>query len=316
MKTEQIQLSSFVVGNAYSRKDIAELGQVTPPVGSRDPHWSNGIVVFDNATVLLVTLQKTHYDYEDSFEDQEFLWQSQNQQTQSSPTIRALQSGQSQAHLFVRIQAKVKGVTEPFVYCGRLSQPGLADAKPVTCRFESLDYDVYARGELSRIYNWRANQTPSHMQEERREQARSSMPRTGSGQGRMQDVKRKIAIEQWAMNHAKQHYKEAGYNDVEDTSKNRPFDLECRKEGELRRVEVKGTVNLGHSVELTHNEVRAAHEDGVPTDLYILHSITLGDAQGVPVPSGGISRKITDWKPLKEHLKPTNYSYQVPPEDD
>ena len=76
MRGEQLQLSEFAVGGSYTRKEMAELGDVTLPVGPRDPHWGNGIVVFDNVTILLVTLEKTHYDYQDNFEGGDFWWQS------------------------------------------------------------------------------------------------------------------------------------------------------------------------------------------------------------------------------------------------
>ena len=42
---------------------------------------------FDNAVLLLVTLEKTDYTYQDSFDGDVFWWQSQNKQTQNAPVL-------------------------------------------------------------------------------------------------------------------------------------------------------------------------------------------------------------------------------------
>src|SRR5690242_709878 len=141
MKGEAIALTEFRVGNAFTRGEIARAGGVREPQGSRDPHWSTGIVEFDNATLLLVTLEKDQddYQYEDHFDGQLFWWQSQNRQTPESRVIADLISGVRQAHLFVRIAAKEKGKAAPFVFCGQLSAPAAEGEHPVTCMFDVID---------------------------------------------------------------------------------------------------------------------------------------------------------------------------------
>jgi len=59
-KNESIVVRTFQLGRTYSRLEIARAGQVTEPAGSRDPHWSTGIVPFTNAVLLLVTLDKAN----------------------------------------------------------------------------------------------------------------------------------------------------------------------------------------------------------------------------------------------------------------
>lgn len=53
MQGESISVDEFVVGNTYSRETMASTGRVMGPLGPRDPHWSSGIVRFDNAVLLL-----------------------------------------------------------------------------------------------------------------------------------------------------------------------------------------------------------------------------------------------------------------------
>lgn len=113
------------------------------------------------------------------------------------------------------------------------------------------------------------------------------------------------------MQAADAHYTSLGFT-VTDTHKHHPYDLRVTRSGESRRVEVKGTQGGGESVELTYGEVNAARTSTEPTDLFILHTITITKLDGFVSGSGGVIKLLSDWKPLESDLCPTRFTYQVP----
>ena len=310
MQGESISFDQFAVGHTYSREAIAQTGRVVGPSGPRDPHWSTGIVRFDNAVLLLVTLEKPEI-YRDYFEGALFWWQSQQQQTQQSPVIRHLATGALPGYLFVRVRRKVRSATQPFVFCGRLSIPELEGEHPVTGLFEVLDVVPGAAGALGEVYAWQPD-NPSNAAEDERHEA-IVRRRTGSGQGRQNDPALRRALELYAMQHATAHYRAAGY-EVEDTSATRPYDLECHRAGVRRRVEVKATQSGGESVLLTIGEVNAARDAASMTDLYVLHGIAVVRDLGGHVLSQGTVKLIENWQPSESDLSPTAFSYRIPRE--
>jgi hypothetical protein len=316
MKGEILRTSTFIIGGLYSRKDISREGGVREPVGSRDPHWSSGIVVFENAIALLVTLKKETYSYRDSFDADQFWWQSQSQQTQASPVLESLMSGTKPALLFVRVNAKMRGGTAaPFVYCGRLSIPVAEGMKPVTCLFDVLEYQLEATGPLREVYDWRIDAPLAPTEVQRRDLAvLARANRTRFGQGRLLNSEERKTVEQHAMKLATKHYEENGFF-VTDTSRTQSYDLLCEKASEARRVEVKGSLTMAHFVTLTAGEVRAARsasEIGLRTDLFIVHSIVLDRTTTPSTTTGGVVKKLTNWVPENDHLTPTEFRYAVP----
>jgi hypothetical protein len=304
MRGESIQLEGLFLGSLYDRRSIAELGGVKLPV-PRDPIWSSGVVRFDNAVLLFVTLEKTDYDYQDSFDGRSFWWQSQTKQTQTSPAIRDILDGKA-VRLFARVAAKEKGKAAPFVYCGVLTAPVMQGERPVTALFDSPEYLDAAIDPIARIYNWRPSSLPRTGETRRSE----IVQRTG-GKGRQLDpVKRKL-LEEFSMAHATNHYMALGYV-VRDTSKGMPYDLECTRGEEVRRVEVKGTAMGGGQVLVTIGEVRAARLGGVMTDLYVLHDVGWAiDAAGAR-PFGGSVRLVEGWDPADSDLVATAFEYRLP----
>jgi hypothetical protein len=310
---QEISLSSFRVGDAYSRADIARVGNVRPPKSSRDPNWAQGPVAFANAVLLFVTLDKSNrkeYEYEDRYEDQMFWWQSQNQQTQRSPVIQAILSRRKSVCLFVRTTEKRKSKTCPFVYCGQLTEPIPEGERPVTVLFENPDFAIGATGALREVYEWRPTKTPNEQETVREKRILERAPRA-SGQGRVQDVRVRLAIERRAMVMAREHYEQLGYT-VSDTSRARPYDYVVARGGEKRRVEVKGTVSDGSSVTLTGGEVEAVRAGPEATDLFVLSRIDINMLNGTPVAAGGSLRLITNWRPQTTDLTPTEYRYALP----
>ncbi|MGY1640828.1 DUF3883 domain-containing protein [Geodermatophilus sp. SYSU D00703] len=106
------------------------------------------------------------------------------------------------------------------------------------------------------------------------------------GQGAMPDAAVRIAVEQLAMRRATQHYKSQGW-EVEDVSANRSYDLHCRRDGDVRHVEVKGTTTAGDHVLLTPNEVALAVASPSNAALYVVSGIQLISKPGQPVSASG-----------------------------
>ncbi len=310
-KYEQFDTSDFALGMAYLRPQVASMGGVTVPDEIFTSNWSQGIVEFANAVLLFVTLEKTHYDYEDMFDGASFWWQSQNRQTQRTPVIQRVGAGDIPVYLFARLRSKDRGVTQPFVYCGGLSAPAMEDEKPVRCLFGLLDYVEDAGGALGELYQWRPDAKLPEGAGIRRQLALKV--RSALGQGRQSDAELRLALEAHSMALASAYYTHQGFS-VEDTSKNHPYDLVCRKDQNEVRVEVKGTVTQGMSVILTAGEVRSARTAGVVSHLFVVHSIKVTRQKGRRVLSGGAVRLIAPWVPGDADLRPREFAYTLPAE--
>lgn len=157
-RKESIDLQGFVVGEAYTKHDIVQVGNVSAPTSFNAGGWRSGILSFHNAALLLVTLDKGQMDanYEDYFDGDEIHWQSQNRHSQESPFILGLSSGEVDARLFARLKGKVSGKTQPFIYCGRLAWASLEGGNyPVSCRLKLLDRPQEATSDLQALYDWR-----------------------------------------------------------------------------------------------------------------------------------------------------------------
>lgn len=152
---ETFDTRALVVGNEYSRVEMAEAGGVAPPIGSRDPHWSNGLVRFSNATLLLVTLEKDDGGYDDRFEGEQFHWQSQYRQSRTSRALVDIKNGSVSALLFARIFAKGGKTAEPFHYLGEVSLKSMEGDQPVDCVFD-VKHSFQARSQsIDQILGWR-----------------------------------------------------------------------------------------------------------------------------------------------------------------
>lgn len=283
-------------------------------MGPRDPHWSVGIVPFENAVVLLVTLEKgdSEYLYEDRFEENLFWWQSQTRHSQDTAIIQRIALGSDPILLFVRVAAKRKNTTCPFAYCGRLANPAIEGAHPVTFLFESVDYSPFADGDLKEIYAWRPGFLPAPTEARREEVLREKGPRKQRGQGRQSDPMTRIAVEAHAMAAAKNYYEAAGYA-LTDTSANRPYDYVAKKGDQKRRIEVKGTQGDASSVTVTAGEVNAALSGSELTDLFVLYAIEVDRREGSINVSGGKARVVSPWAPGNGELVPTEFRYKLPP---
>ncbi|WP_036170420.1 DUF3427 domain-containing protein [Noviluteimonas dokdonensis] len=303
MKGEAIALEPFRLGATYTREDIAQEGGVAP-INPR----SGGITEYSNAVLFFVTLEKEE-PYLDTFDGTYFQWQSQLQQHQGSPVILRIRDEALPVHLFARIRAKTDGRTHPFVYCGELAFLAMQGENPVTVMFQSLHFDLKSKSDLLRaIYAWRSNLPPSALDRARRDEIEG---RVSKGQGRLLDAALRKKIELLGMEAAKGHYVSLKYV-VRDTSANHPYDLECRRGSELRRVEVKATQGDASEVYVTSGEVLCARMPGVSTDLFILHGVRVHKENGKELSViGGQVRIVENWHPRNEDLTATQYRYRV-----
>lgn len=151
--------SKLQLAEKYTKKDLATILEEPNLAIVREGVY---YCKKEPSTLLFVDLIKQgkeeRFHFNDYFENDFFHWDSQTTQHIRSPKIIELTEGRSVALLFVRIQPKIKGVTQPFVYCGRLNYLEFEEgtSKPVHLLFASIDYDEFTDDEdLKEIYNWR-----------------------------------------------------------------------------------------------------------------------------------------------------------------
>lgn len=131
------------------------------------------------------------------------------------------------------------------------------------------------------------------------------------GQGRIADPVLRRMIELHAVERARQWLLKRGHaaKDIEDTSANSPYDLAAYDgDEEVLRIEVKGQVSGLGPVFVTRGEVEATHE-GVPTALFVTHSISAVPAGVGWKVSGGTDHVVEKWLPGPEELSVVNYRY-------
>ncbi len=100
----------------------------------------SGVVERDQLILLFVTLDKSGKPDEQKYDDafvsaQEFRWQTQNRTKRDSDAGRRLAEHAAQrigVHLFVRAVAKVRGTTQPFIYCGPVTFDRWEKDQPIT----------------------------------------------------------------------------------------------------------------------------------------------------------------------------------------
>ncbi|MFF7008177.1 DUF3883 domain-containing protein [Streptomyces fimicarius] len=147
---------------------------------------------------------------------------------------------------------------------------------------------------------------PAQSGGKRAKQAKRSAGPSG-GAGFISDPAKRKAIEMYAENMAKAHYEDLGWT-VKRLGK--PYDLHCTRDGEEKRVEVKGTTGSAAKVHLTSNEVDHAREPQHTVDLYVVSDIKIEGENHTA--SGGRVLHFKDWFPAEEDLKPRNFEYRLP----
>jgi len=157
---------------------------------------------------------------------------------------------------------------------------------------------------------WKVNLSENF--EPRKESSKKSpaTKKLNRGQGRsVTSEENKTAVEDHAMDVAKQHYKSEGY-EVKDTHENEPYDLVCSKRGKIY-VEVKGSTGTMDKITLTKNEVIHAKDPKNKCHLFLVSEIRLDRKNKSPKASGGKHSIVKPWKPLDKCLVATQYSYDL-----
>jgi hypothetical protein len=148
----------LVVGNGYSKKDLSEI--------FNNPNISfvrEGIChVSDSESFFFVDLEKEgkeeRFHFDNFFEGDYFHWDSQTLQHINTPKIQEIVNGDRTPYLMIRITPRIKNVTQPFIYCGRLKyvEYEKETSKPVHILFQNLDFqDDTDNEELLEIYSWK-----------------------------------------------------------------------------------------------------------------------------------------------------------------
>lgn len=151
-------LNILKVGSKYSKKELATLIEEPTLVSVRE-----GVFSCKNSQsyLLFIDLEKKgkqeRFHFDDFFEGEFFHWDSQTTQHIKSPKIQEIILGERTPHLFVRVSQKIKSVTQPFIYCGRLKYEDYEKetARPVHIVFQNIDYDDFTENlDLLEIYSW------------------------------------------------------------------------------------------------------------------------------------------------------------------
>lgn len=153
-------MEALKIGEEYSKKELANIIN-EPEVKT----LMTGLHYCKNnkeTTILFVTLDKKTKEeqlhYNDFFNNNYFEWDSQNRQSFESPRIQAMHNGKVDIHLMIRISAKLKGKTQPFIYCGELEyySHNITTNNPVHIVFHCLNYQFETQNDkLIELYNWK-----------------------------------------------------------------------------------------------------------------------------------------------------------------
>jgi len=157
------------VGHSYSKVQIQDALEENTLVNSTK--LSPGVFYCKTKplTLLFVDLDKSdkeeRFKFNDYFDGPLFHWDSQPKQHIDVPSIQDIVTGVKIPLLFVRTHSRVKGVTQPFVFCGRLEYESHDEAtkNPVHIVFKVADYIDEPGSELASVYNWSKGVSPEKL---------------------------------------------------------------------------------------------------------------------------------------------------------
>jgi hypothetical protein len=150
---------SLIIGNHYSKKELSLIFNEKGLLTSREGIFSSGTL---NSYLFFVDLIKegkqNRFHFNDYFDGDIFHWDSQTTQHINTPRIQKIVKKEIPILLFSRISPKIKSLTQPFVYCGRLEyiEHDENTTRPIHFVYQSLDYDESTQNQyLIDIYNWK-----------------------------------------------------------------------------------------------------------------------------------------------------------------
>ena len=305
-----LDIGLLEVGESYTRDDIRSIGSLPANPGSQE-NWG-GIVRLKNLVLIFVTLDKASANkdhlYNDYFDGEDFMWESQNNNTLKTASIKEIIDNDNN-HLFIRVAAKVKGKTLPFTYAGRITPVDFNEnVKPMQFQFECLDYQIKPNIALAEIYNWRPGTKliPTTVANPDRPKRRKT------SQGFQRDQAKKVATELRGMDVAKTYYESKEYK-VEDKSHLRGigYDYLCKKGKQIVEVEVKATSGGFGEVIITKNELDNARSSNNDTALFVVHGIEFENIKGKVSGVGGEISVLNNWLPKDSELTPLSYRYRI-----
>ena len=142
--------------------------------------------------------------------------------------------------------------------------------------------------------------------EERVAQGAGSTARSG----RLMSKAERDAVEERALDVAKDHYSKRGWTLLGDYRR-RPYDLHFEKKGRQLFVEVKGTQADGALVGVTSGEVNFARKNKPNSALFVVSGIELARRGKKSVARGGSGRVVAPWNPHEKDLAAVAYVYTV-----
>ncbi|SDL36586.1 HNH endonuclease [Salinimicrobium catena] len=151
--------NDLILGAPYSKKDLVSVFKVPEIKGVQKGRYHLKGMGYD---LLFVNLNKSstakNLHYNDFFEGEIFHWDSENREHMQTPGIERITRGDSVPLLFVRLNSRIKGITQPYIYCGKLEFLNHIPetSKPVHILFKSVDFDATTTNpKLKEIYSWR-----------------------------------------------------------------------------------------------------------------------------------------------------------------
>jgi 5-methylcytosine-specific restriction protein A len=142
-KDEIMDFSGFTLGNLYSKKEIAELGKLSPP---DSPYDFGGFTPLKNAILMFINLERKdplpHQTrvFENQLDGDMLYTDSQPSNTKSSPIIKRLTQPNEDVRVFVRLSPKVDNKVQSFCYFGRIQCKDHYGEKPIRFHWELLDF--------------------------------------------------------------------------------------------------------------------------------------------------------------------------------
>jgi hypothetical protein len=122
----------FHIGGSYTRKEIQEILEV--PEGRRSGNWLTGYHCYNKDWYIFSTIGtagRTGHDYDDHFEDNDFIWYGKTGSKLCHPSIQSLINPDGYIHLFVR-----KDDRKPFTYYGPVKLKAFFNEIPVKIIWE------------------------------------------------------------------------------------------------------------------------------------------------------------------------------------
>jgi len=133
-----------------------------------------------------------------------------------------------------------------------------------------------------------------------------------SGQGFRGSAAVRRAVELRAMTIATELLTAEGWA-VEDVSARQSYDLFCRRDSDVRYVEVKGATGAGEKILITAAEIAFALDHREHMMLIIVSSIVVEEITETSVEArGGQHKSIYPWSPDSSDLTAISYFYSVP----